>query len=76
MDAKYYPKDSKSAKEQEFLSLEQGGMSVMEYAAKFDELSFFATNQVATEDMKMDRFEQGLKGSIKYRIVRHSLDSY
>jgi len=48
MDAKYYPMDAKRAKEQEFLSLRQENMSVMEYAAKFNELSQFSLNQVAT----------------------------
>jgi len=37
----------------------------MEYAAKFNELSRFASNQVATKEMTMDHFEPGLKGSIK-----------
>jgi len=60
MDIKYYPKDSQSTKEEEFLSLKQGSLSVMEYAAKFNELSRFAPHQVATEEMKMDHFEQGL----------------
>ena len=40
-------------------------MSVMEYAAKFNELSCFTPNQVATKEMRMDHFEQGLKGQIK-----------
>ena len=44
MDAKYCPKDAKRAKEQECLSWKQGNMSVMEYAAKFNELSHFAPN--------------------------------
>jgi len=48
----------------------------MEYVAKFNELSRFAPNQVATEEMKVDHFEQGLKGSIKSMIVGHSFDSY
>jgi len=61
MDTKYYPRNA--TKEQQFLSLKQGNMSVMEYAAKFNELSCFAPHQVATEEMKMDPFEQGLKGS-------------
>ena len=46
-------------------------MSVMEYAAKFNELSRFAPNQVATEEMRMDHFEQGLKGPIKRMIAGH-----
>jgi len=52
MDAQYYPRDMKRAKEQEFLRLKQGQMSVMEYATKFNELSRFAPNQVATEEIK------------------------
>jgi len=31
---------------------------------------------VATEEMKMDHFEQGLKGSIKSMIAGHSFDNY
>ena len=54
MDAKYYPKDVERAKEPEFLSLRQGNISVMEYTAKFDELSQFTPNQVAAEEMTMD----------------------
>ena len=43
MDAKYYPKDVKLAKEQEFIKFKQRRtMSVMEYAPKFNELSRFA----------------------------------
>jgi len=41
--------------------LKQGEMSMMEYAAKFNKLSRFAPNQVATKEMRMNRFEQGLK---------------
>jgi len=49
--------------------LKQGQMSVTEYTAKFNELSRFATNLVATEEMKMDHFEQSLKGPIKRMIA-------
>ena len=76
INAKYYLRDVKRAKEQKFLSLKQEEMSVLEYVAKFNELSRFAPNQVATEEMKVDHFEQGLKGSIKSMIVGHSFDSY
>ena len=68
MDAQYYPQDVKRAKEQKFLRLKQGQMSVVEYATKFNELSRFAPNQVATEELKMDHFEKGLKGPIKRMI--------
>ena len=71
MDAKYYPKDAKRAKEQQFIGLRQGNMSVLENTTKFNELSRFSPNQVATEEMKMDHFEQGLKGNIKSMIAGH-----
>ena len=41
----------------------------MEYAAKFNELSRFSPHQVATEERRMDHFEQGLKGSIRSMIA-------
>ena len=56
--------------------MKQGQMSVTEYAAKFNELSRFMPNQVATEEMKMDHFEQGLKGPIKRMIARHVFTSF
>jgi len=62
MDAQFYPWDVRRAKEQDFLCIKQGNTSVKEYAAKFNELSHFAPNQVATEEMRIDYFEQGLKG--------------
>ena len=57
MDIKCYPKDANRAKEREFLSLKQGDMSVMEYAAKFNQLTCFAPYQVATEEVKIGHFE-------------------
>ena len=51
-------------------------MSVLEYATKFNDLCRFGRNQVAAEEMKMDRFEQGLKGSIKSLIAGHTFDNY
>lgn len=39
---KYFPTDVRHAKEMEFLQLKQGGMSVGEYATKFEALSKFS----------------------------------
>ena len=72
MDAQYYPQDIRRAKEQEFLRLNQGEMSAVEYAAKFNELSHFAPTQVATEKMRIDHFEQGLRGEVKQIIAGHA----
>jgi len=72
MDAQYYPRDIRRVKEQEFLCLRQGEMSKMEYTAKFNELSQFAPNHVATEEMRMKHSVQGLKGEIKQIIAGYA----
>ena len=66
---KYFPDTARHAKTQEFLELKQGTMSVMEYVARFTELARFADDYVATDMTKVRRFENGLKLSIKGRIV-------
>ena len=52
---KYFTETAKHAKAQEFLELKQGAMTVMDY--------------VATDLAKVRRFENGLKLSIRARIV-------
>ena len=66
---KYFPDTARHAKAQEFLELKQGTMTVMEYVARFTELARFADDYVATDMTKVRRFENGLKLSIRGRIV-------
>ena len=66
---KYFPETAKHAKAQEFLELRQGAMTMMDYVARFTELARFADNYVATDMAKVRRFENGLKLSIRARIV-------
>ena len=44
-------------------------MTVMDYVARFTELARFAYDYVATDMAKVRRFENGLKLSIRARIV-------
>ena len=44
-------------------------MNVTEYVARFTELAHFANDYVATDMAKVRRFENGLKSSIRGRIV-------
>ena len=67
---KYFPDTARYAKAQEFLELKQGTMTVMDYMARFTELARFADDYVATDMAKVRRFENGLKLSIRGRIVR------
>ena len=66
---KYFPETARHAKAQEFLELKQGAMTVMDYVARFTELARFADDYVATDLAKVKRFEDGLKLSIRARIV-------
>ena len=65
----YFPATSRDAKAQEFLELKQGAMTVIEYVARFTELARFADDYVATNLAKVKRFENGLRLSIRGRIV-------
>ena len=65
---KYFPETARHAKAQEFLELKQGAMTMMDYVARFTELARFA-DYVATDLAKVRRFENGLRLSIRARIV-------
>ena len=67
--SKYFLATARHAKAQEFLELKQGTMTVMEYVAKFIELARFADDYVAIDMAKVRKFEDGLKLSIRGKIV-------
>ena len=66
---KHFPETARHAQAQEFLELKQGATTVMDYVARFTELARFADDYVATDMAKVRRFENGLKLSIRVRIV-------
>ena len=53
---KYFHDTARHAKAQEFLELKQGAMTVIEYVARFTELSCFDDDYVATDLAKVRRF--------------------
>ena len=66
---KYFPDTARHEKAQEFLEPKQGTMTVMNYVARFTELARFDDDYVATDMAKVRIFENGLKLSIRGRIV-------
>ncbi|GFS46043.1 hypothetical protein Acr_00g0099810 [Actinidia rufa] len=64
----YFPEMIRDQKIQEFLNLKQGDMIVVEYNAKFMELSRYAPHIVSTESRKARRFEAGLRWNIKNKV--------
>uniref|UniRef100_A0A151UEG7 Retrotransposon gag domain-containing protein n=1 Tax=Cajanus cajan TaxID=3821 RepID=A0A151UEG7_CAJCA len=65
---KYYPESVRHAKEAEFLRLHQGGMSVSEYALRFEHLARFYS-QTISEAWKCRKFSEGLKYELKKVVV-------
>jgi hypothetical protein len=63
-------------KKKEFLSLQQGGMSVTEYRDRFIELSLYAPEEVANDPKKQERFMEGLAGPLRYQLTSHTFQSF
>ena len=66
---KFFPASARNAKAWEFLDLRQRAMTMMEYVAKFTELAHFVDDYVATNMAKVRKFEDGMKLSIRSKIV-------
>ena len=66
---KYFSKLVRHAKAREFLELKQGTMTMLEYLANFTELAYFTDDYVATDMAKVKKYKDGLKMSIRGKIV-------
>ena len=53
---KFFPASARPAKAREFLELNQGNMTVLEYVAKFTELACFGDDYVAIDMAKVRIF--------------------
>ena len=67
--SKFFLAFARHAKARELLESKQGSMTVLEYVAKFTELTRFGDDYVATDMAKVRKFEDGLKLSIRGKIV-------
>ena len=67
--SKFFPAFSRHVKAREFLDLRQGDMTVLKYVARFTELARFTDDYMATDLAKVRRFEDGLRLSIRGKIV-------
>ena len=67
--SKFFPTSARYAKAREFLELRQGSMNVLEYMAKLTKLARFGDDYVASYMAKVEKFEDGLKLSIRGKIA-------
>jgi hypothetical protein len=51
-------------KKKEFLSLKQGNMSISKYCDRFIQLSRYAPDEVADDEIKQEHFIEGLNGPL------------
>ncbi|XP_020523622.1 uncharacterized protein LOC110007368 [Amborella trichopoda] len=73
---KYFPDSVKERKEVEFIELQQGKLTVEQYAAKFLELSRYAPHVINMEAQKVNKFERGLMLDIRGRIMAANLKTF
>ena len=62
-------------KEQEFLALKQGDMSILEYERRFHDLSLFASQFIATEQHMIDRLRDGLRQELRQGLIALRFES-
>ncbi|XP_043694196.1 uncharacterized protein LOC122644893 [Telopea speciosissima] len=73
---KYFPITVRQAKAAEFIKLQQGSMTVIDYEKKFEELSHYTPHLVATDVDKARLFESGLNNGIQRMVTALELNTY
>ena len=65
----FYSKYHRKVKEQEFLALSQGDMSVLEYERRFHDLSLFAPHYVPTEEHMIEKLRDGFRQDLRQGLI-------
>jgi hypothetical protein len=65
----FYSRYHRKVKEQEFLALRQGDMSVLEYERRFHDLSLFAPHYVPTEEHMIEKLRDGLRQDLRQGLI-------
>ncbi|KAF5464596.1 hypothetical protein F2P56_014665, partial [Juglans regia] len=73
---RFFPSSFREDKAMEFATLVQGTMTVHQYAARFTELSRFATYLIPDEEKKAHKFEQGLNEKLYERVVGFQIRNF
>ena len=62
---RFFPRDQRESKVEEFINLHQGGRSVKEYSLKFIKLSKYASSLVSNARDEMSRFVTGMSEELE-----------
>ncbi|XP_071925916.1 uncharacterized protein [Coffea arabica] len=73
---KYLPPIVQEKREDDFINLRQGTLSVSEYETQFTKLSKFAPELIAMEQRRVRRFVQGLNVEIQEALVAAQINTF
>ena len=76
LEDKYFPRTIRLQKERDFIRLEQGRKTVIEYEAEFAKLSKYAPTLISDETSKARRLEEGLRSDIRNAVASFELQTY
>jgi hypothetical protein len=65
----YYSCQHQKIKEQEFLTLTQGDMTVLEYERRFQDLFMFSFVYLPTEEHRIERLQDGLQHELRMGLA-------
>jgi hypothetical protein len=74
-EERYYSWEHRREKEQEFLELRQGDLTVLEYERRFQDLAAFASTYLPTERHKVERFCDGLRRELRMILIAMQFQS-
>jgi hypothetical protein len=66
---RYYSWEHRREKEQEFLDLRQGDLTVLEYERRFQDLVAFASTYLPTGRHRVERFRDGLRRELRMILI-------
>jgi hypothetical protein len=71
----FYSSYHQKIKEQEFLALRQGDMSVLDYERSFHDLSMFASHYVLGEQYRVERLRDGLRQELRQGLITFKFET-
>jgi hypothetical protein len=74
-EERYYSWEHRREKEQEFLDLRQGDLTVLKYERRFQDLAAFASTYLLTERHRVERFHDGLRQELRMILIAMQFQS-
>ncbi|XP_043721090.1 uncharacterized protein LOC122668615 [Telopea speciosissima] len=72
----YFPWNFCDKKEAEFMNINQGSKSVLEYQQTFEDHFYFSPKYMKTKEVKTRKFERGLRPNLSTFVVLHKYPTY